>query len=161
MAAAVLLPAGFVVLHAEGLLLAEADGAEAVGRNTQRNQILLDGAGAAVAEAEVIFGGATLVAMAFDGDFDRRVLLQEVSRLRERRAGIGTNVGLVVVKVGVAHFLVKIGWRFLFLRRWRRRINGDGSSGAGGAARTGGGDRVRRGVRGRDLGSALSRHCAN
>jgi len=35
MAAAVLLPAGFIALHAEGLFLAEADGAEAVGRDAK------------------------------------------------------------------------------------------------------------------------------
>src|ERR1700737_3582869 len=47
MAAAVLLPAGLAALSAEGLLLAEADGAEAVGRKAERNEILLHGAGAA------------------------------------------------------------------------------------------------------------------
>src|SRR5437763_639937 len=64
MAAAVLLPAGLVALHAEGLLLAEADGAEAVGGNAQRNHELLDGGGAAIAEAQVVFRGATLVGLA-------------------------------------------------------------------------------------------------
>jgi len=161
MAATILLPAGFVVLHAEGLLLAEADRAEAVGRNAQRNEILLDGVGAAVAEAEVVFGGTTLVAMAFDGDFYRGILLQVISGLRERRASVGTNVGLVVVEIGVAHFLAKIGLGLHFLRRWRRRIDCDGGRSAGGAARAGGRNRVRRRVRWRDLGRALSRDGAN
>src|SRR4029077_15246927 len=117
MAAAVLLPASLVVLRAERLLLAEADGAEAVGRNAQRDKILLDGAGAAIAKAEVVFGGAALVAVAFDDDFDRRGPLQEVRGRREGDAGVGTNVGLVVVKVGVTHFLIEIG----LARRRRRR----------------------------------------
>src|SRR6267143_167367 len=105
MAAAVLLPAGFVVLHTEGLLLAEADGAEAVGRNAQRNEILLDGAGAAIAKAEVVLRGTTLVAMALYGDFDRRVFFQEVRSRGESDASVRTNVGLVEVKIGVPHFL--------------------------------------------------------
>src|SRR5438046_868126 len=67
MAATILLPAGFGALHAERLLLAEADGAEAVGRDAQRDEILLDGTGAAITEAEVIFGRTTLIAMTFDG----------------------------------------------------------------------------------------------
>ena len=48
-ASAVLLPAGFVALGAEGLFFAEADGADAVGGDAQGDEILLDGAGAAIA----------------------------------------------------------------------------------------------------------------
>src|SRR5436190_2199117 len=102
MAATILLPAGFGALHAERLLLAEADGAEAVGRDAQRDEILLDGTGAAITEAEVIFGRPTLIAMTCDG-----------------------------------------------------------CRGAGRTARTRGRDRVGGGVGGRDLGRALSGHCAN
>src|SRR6266446_5839253 len=159
MAAAILLPAGFVVLHAEGLLLAEADGAEAVGRNAQRNEILLDRVGAAVAETEIVFGGTTFVAVAFDGRLDRRMSLQEVRSRGKSSASVGTNVGLVVVEIGIAHFSQKEfilrgpRWR---RRWWRRRIDRDGSGGAGGAAGAGGGNRVGRGVGGRDLGRALS-----
>jgi hypothetical protein len=50
MAAAVLLVAVFGGLHAERLFLAEADGVETVGGNTQGNQVLLDGACTAVSE---------------------------------------------------------------------------------------------------------------
>src|ERR1700676_656732 len=120
MAAAILLPAGLVALVAEGLLLAEANDGEAVGRNAQRNEVLLDGAGAAIAQTQVVFRGATLVAVAFDGCFDRRVAFQEVRGLGKSGAGIGTNVGLVIVKIGVAHFLreepIEVN-----LWRWRRR----------------------------------------
>src|SRR5229473_4678740 len=100
MAAAILLPASLVVLHAERLLLAEADGAEAVGRDAQGHEILLDGVGAAIAKAEIVFRGAALVAVAFDGGFDRWVFLQEVRGRGERSAGVGTNVGFVEVKIG-------------------------------------------------------------
>src|SRR5580704_15221626 len=104
MAAAVLLPAGLVAVHAERLFLAVADGGDAVGGNAERDEVLLGGIGAAVAESEVVFGGAALVAMAFDGHFDLRVVLQEVRSLGKGLTGIGANVGFVEVKIGVAHF---------------------------------------------------------
>jgi len=66
-AAAVLLPAGFGALGAEGLFFAEAYGADAIGGDAQGDEILLDGAGAAIAKSEVVFGGAALIAVAFDG----------------------------------------------------------------------------------------------
>src|SRR6266436_320551 len=87
MAAAVLLPAGLGALHAEGLFLAEAHGA-----------------GAAVAQAQVVFSGPALVAVAFDDHFEARIAFQEIGGFRERGASIGTNVGFVVVEIGVAHF---------------------------------------------------------
>src|ERR1700731_4252181 len=138
MAAPVLLPAGFVALVAEGLLLAEADGAEAVGGNAQRNEVLLHGGGAAIAEGQVVFRGATLVAVAFDGCLDRRVSFQEVRGLGKRGAGIRTNVGLVVVEIGVAHFSQKefVVRGPLWRRRRRRRIYRDGCGGTGGAPGT-------------------------
>ena len=55
-AAAILLPARFVALRAEGLFFAEADGADAIGGDAQRDEVLLDGAGAAVSERKVVFG---------------------------------------------------------------------------------------------------------
>jgi hypothetical protein len=48
-ASAVLLPAGFGALGAEGLFFAEAYGADAVGGDAQGDEILFDGAGAAIA----------------------------------------------------------------------------------------------------------------
>src|SRR5467141_282146 len=163
MAATVLLPAGLAALVAEGLLLAEADGAEAVGRNAQRNEVLLHGGGAAIAKGQVVFRGATLVAVAFDGCFDRRVAFQEVRGLGKSGAGIGTNVGLVKVEIGIAHFSQK---EFVVrgpLWRWRRRrrIHRDGCGGAGGAAGTGGGNRVSSGVGWGDLSGSLSSHGAD
>src|SRR5467141_3612596 len=123
MAATVLLPAGLAALVAEGLLLAEADGAEAVGRNAQRNEVLLHGCGAA----------------------------------------IGTNVGLVKVEIGIAHFSQKefVVRGPLWRRRRRRRIHRDGCGGAGGAAGTGGGNRVSSGVGWGDLSGSLSSHGAD
>src|SRR5260370_8483948 len=129
MAAAVLLPAGFVARGAERLLLAEADGADAVGRHAQRNNVLLHSVGSAIAEAQVVFRGAAFIAVAFDGHPEARIVLQEVRGCRERGAGIRTNVGLVVVEIGIAHssreeFVVRgPRWR---RRRWRPRVHRDG-----------------------------------
>src|SRR5258708_27463074 len=128
MAAAVLLPAGLVVLVAEGLLLAEADDVQAVGRNAERNEVLHHSGGTANAQAQVVFRGTTLVAVAFDGWFNRWVPLQEVRSRRESDASVGTNVGLVAVQLGIAHFspgeFIFRGplWR----RRRRTRIYRDG-----------------------------------
>src|SRR5438876_11156193 len=101
MAATILLPAGFGALHAERLLLAEADGAEAVGRDAQRDEILLDGTGAAITEAEAIFGRTTPIARTFDGYLVLGIALQEVGGLRVGRAGDGKNVSLGIVHIGV------------------------------------------------------------
>src|SRR5260370_41498273 len=99
-AAAILLPARFVVLVAEGLFLAEADGADAIGGDAQGNEILLDGAGAAIAEREVVFGGPGLVAMAFNGHANLRVVAQEVGGFGARFGGLRRSVGLGETRKG-------------------------------------------------------------
>src|SRR5216684_1077713 len=81
MAATVLLPASFGALHAEGLFLAEADGADAVGGDAERNGVLLHGVGTANAEGQVVFRGAALVAVAFDDHFEARIVFQEIRGL--------------------------------------------------------------------------------
>src|SRR5258706_1535793 len=144
-AAAILLPAGFVALVAEGLFFAEADGADAIGGEAQGDEILLDGAGAAIAEREVVLGGTALVAVAFDGDAELRVIAQEVSGLGECCAGVRANVCFVEIKIGVLDFLweeriqVRRGRGF-----YRRRGHADRNTRGGvcGTAGTARGDRV-------------------
>ena len=92
-AAAILLIAVFGGLHAEGLFLAEADGVDAIGGDAQRDEILLGGAGAAIAQSEVVFGRTALVAMAFNGDALGRIVAQIFGGFAESGAGIGANVG--------------------------------------------------------------------
>ena len=104
-AAAILLIAVFGRLHTEGLFFAEADGIDAIGGDAQRDQVLLGGAGAAIAESEVVFGGTALVAMAFNGDALGRVVAEILGGFAESGASVGANVGLVEVKVSVADFL--------------------------------------------------------
>src|SRR5690348_2856131 len=104
MAAAVLLPTGLTVLLAEGLLLAEADGGELAGRDAQRNEILLHSRSTAVAQAEVVFRRATLVAVALNSRFHRRMTFEELRCRGERLASVGADVRFVGVKVRVLNF---------------------------------------------------------
>ena len=75
---AVALPAFLVALGAKLLFLAEAGGVEAIGGNAELNEVILDGRGAAIAENNVVFGGAAFVAAAFDGRLDLRIFAEEV-----------------------------------------------------------------------------------
>ena len=70
MAATILLIARLSGFIAERLFFAVADGAEAVRRNAQGDEILFYCGGATISETEVVFGGAALIAMAFDGGFN-------------------------------------------------------------------------------------------
>src|SRR5690348_2404073 len=63
---AVLGPGGLVVALRDGLLLAEADGLDAVVRHAQHGHDLLHRLGAALAEREVVYAAAALVAIALD-----------------------------------------------------------------------------------------------
>ena len=104
-AAAVLLPAGFVALHAERLFFAIADGADAVGADAQRNHVLLDCRGATIAQRKVVFGGTALIAVTFDDDFDLRVIAQKIGGFAESAARVGANVRFIQIEIGVLHVL--------------------------------------------------------
>src|SRR5438067_4640698 len=138
MAAAVLLPASLVVFHAERFLLAEADGIHAIGGDAERYEIFFHGGGATVAEAEVVFGRAALVAMTLDGYSYRRIGFEVFRGLRERLADVGANVRFVEIKIGIVDSLLE-GSRGGSRGAWRRRSvhgnRGAGGSGATGAAR--------------------------
>src|SRR5277367_2021570 len=80
--AAVLLPAFFRGLGAEWLLFAIAHNANAVGSDARLHQRLLGGVGAALAQREVVFVGATLVAVSAYQHFDVGVLRKVCRRFR-------------------------------------------------------------------------------
>jgi hypothetical protein len=101
MAAAILLPASFVALHAEGLLLAEANGGKAIRGDAEGNEILFHGIGAAITEAQVVFRRAALIAVAFNGHFEARIIFQKICGLGECGTSVGTNVRFVVVEIGI------------------------------------------------------------
>src|ERR1700735_1207408 len=137
MRAPILLPARFIVFGAEWPLFAPAHGIHAVGRNAKRNKIILGSLGSAFAEANIIFGGTTLVAMALDGYSDLRIRPQKFSGLSQISAGVGANVGFVEVKIRVLHILFEqLAQALISARRsfhWRR-THGDACVRRGGAA---------------------------
>src|SRR5580700_1744973 len=152
--AAVLLPAGFVVVGTLRAFLAVADGLQFIGRNSQLDQEVLGGSGALVAQSQVVLGRAALVAMALDGDAGIGEAgedgLQRVGVLGKRGAGILADIVLVVVEEGVhdaaREHLLQGGLGRDGRRRWRRRLGyidgsggGFGAAGAGGRQRIGGG----------------------
>ena len=94
-AATILLPAGFVGFPAERLFLAKADSVEIGGRNAEVHEILFDGIGTAIAESEVVLGGAAFVTMAFDIDLGVRIAFEEGSGLFEGLASVRPDVRLV------------------------------------------------------------------
>src|SRR5450755_2180703 len=93
--AAVLGPRLVIVADLRGALLAVADDVDAVRRDTQRDERLLRGVGAPLAEAEVVLDGAALVAMALDGDRRRRILLKKLGLTLQDKAGFRGNVALI------------------------------------------------------------------
>src|SRR6202789_438425 len=105
--AAVLLPTFFGVLGAEGTFLAPADGVHAIGTDAQRNQIILGRLRAPFAQADIVFGGTALIAMAFYGDAHLRIGTQEFGGLGESVARIGANVGLFELKESVLPVLLE------------------------------------------------------
>src|SRR2546421_4332303 len=68
--AAILLPAGFRGLETLWGFLAVADDLDRVGGDAVLAQDVLRAMGAAVAEGEGVFGGAALIAVAFESDFE-------------------------------------------------------------------------------------------
>ena len=91
--AAVLRPAGDVVADRDGALLAVGNGAHAVGRDAARGEVVTHGLAAAGAERIVVFAGAALVGMAFDGEGVARIALEPASLLVEGRDGGRGQVG--------------------------------------------------------------------
>src|ERR1700685_4452258 len=96
----VLGPAGFIALSAERLFLAVADGPDTVCRNAQRDQGLLGGIRAVVAQCQVVFSRAALVAVPLDGELDVGMLLQKA---RVGLQGVLRLLSDIVAVVGEVH----------------------------------------------------------
>ncbi len=78
---AILLPTSFVVFSTKRFLFAVAHGSDAIGCDSFLHQSTLQGFGAAAAEGYVVFLRASIVAVAFDHNFDGGML-------RDRRSVI-------------------------------------------------------------------------
>src|SRR5271155_3985451 len=132
MAAAILLPAAFVGLRAEGLLFAVADGLDAIASKSRLYERVFYGVGAIGAESEVVFGGATLVAVSLNRDADVGMLLQEAGIALNNALVGATDVVLVIFEINIFHVLRE---EFFFgcVRgfRWRRGRGIDGHASGG------------------------------
>src|SRR5215831_16666130 len=99
---AVLLPAGIVFCRrAKRTLLAKADHLDPVGRNALLNQGILDLVGAALAQSEVVFVRASLVAMPFNQHLERRMGRQERGVAGDGRLLVTANIGIVIAEENV------------------------------------------------------------
>src|SRR6185369_5398965 len=139
------------------MFLAVADGLDPVDRNPESLDELFGGTGAAVAQPEVVLGGAAFVAMALNHDGRIGEVVQDGLERRgilgERGAGVTANVCLVVIEIcvlDVRRERLVDGDSRRRRCRWRRgrRRSGHVDSGRlrGGATRTGGGKGIGSGV---------------
>src|SRR5215469_14332143 len=101
MPAPVLLPTGFVGLGAEWLFLAVADGLDAIGPDPSRDERILDGAGTAIPQSQIVFRRPAFVAVSFDGEAKVGMLLQESDVALHGGLLIEPDIGLVVIKVDI------------------------------------------------------------
>ena len=148
---AVLLPAILVVLGAERTVFTVRNGCDAICRDSEVDQEVLGRVGAPVAQTEVVFLAAALVAVPFNRELDAGMSLQEVGVGSERLLSVRANVRLVEVKERILdvlpEFLLLVHLNRRWWRRgWRRRRRGHGNPCARGigSARPGGGKRVGR-----------------
>ncbi len=96
--AAVLRPAGDVVTDRHRTLLAVGDGAHTVRIDAARSEIAAHRLGAACAECDVVFAGAALVRMAFDGEGIAVVGLQPLRLLLQGGDRLRAQLGLVALE---------------------------------------------------------------
>src|SRR4029077_1738434 len=104
MGSPIFLPAGLVLLRAEGSFFSVADGLNAVNCHSLRHQKILGGVRAAIAQGHVVFSGAALVAVSLDHDGDARIRTQESSRGGKCGTSVVSNAGFIVVKERISHF---------------------------------------------------------
>src|SRR5262245_15419795 len=93
--AAVLRPAGDVVADRNRALLAVGDGAHAARIDAARGKERTHGLGAAGAEGDVVFAGAALVGMSFDGEGVAVIGLQPLRLLFQGGDRLRAEIGLV------------------------------------------------------------------
>ena len=142
--AAILRPAGDVVAHRHGPLLAVGDRADALGVDAVLGQEVAHRRGALGAERDVVLARAALVGVALDGDGVLRVLLQparlvgeRLLRFRRQIDGVGREVddiadvdGEITRRAGVAGLLRPPparfrAWAYRSRRSPRTRPDGD------------------------------------
>src|SRR5712692_5085432 len=98
---AVLGPAALAVLRAERPLLTEADHRDPIRLHALRDEVFQRRFGAVVAEGQIVFVRAAVVAVALDQDEVTRMSPQPLGVRGEHRRLLGTDVVLVEVEVDV------------------------------------------------------------
>src|SRR5208282_4345535 len=106
-AAAVLLPTGFVVFQAERFLLAVADCLDTAGVHSGRGQGILHRTGALVSQGQIVLGRAAVIAMSLDRKVDVGMLVEKKHVGLYGSLLIGAYVGLVVVEINVLDALTE------------------------------------------------------
>src|SRR5262249_13378482 len=101
MSAAILLPTGLIRLSAERFFLAIADCLNAIGGDASSYERILDGAGAIVAQCQVVLRRTTLVAVCLKRKADARVLLQESDVRLNRGLLARADIRLVVIEIDI------------------------------------------------------------
>src|SRR3954454_24747655 len=86
---AVLRPALFVGVGAEGLFFPKAGGANTIGAYAQFGDLGLNGVGAILTEREIVFDGAALVAMPFDHQLRAGMVGEELRARSDSVAAFG------------------------------------------------------------------------
>src|SRR4051812_26467525 len=99
--AAVLRPAALRLLGADRPLFTVGDGAHAGAGHSQGGEIVAHGAGAALAQGEVVLVGAARVGVALDGHRELRLALEKVGVARQLLPGVVGEGALVVVEIDV------------------------------------------------------------
>lgn len=97
--ATVLRPGGLGRTGGDRALLAVGDHLDAGLIDALRQQEVTGGRSPALAKSEVVFAGATLVTMTFDGDGDGRVGVQETGLTKQRTLGVAAESRAVIVEI--------------------------------------------------------------
>lgn len=144
--AAILLIARFVMFITEGVLLAIAGRLDPGFVDAQADHVFLGSIGAAIPKPKVIFLAPPLIAVAFDGEANVAVQIEKDGIFLQRFARVGTNVGLVIIKISVFHCFLEHLVKVFGVSGWRRDSYRDACAGFGMAPTAHGGDRVGGGV---------------
>jgi hypothetical protein len=102
------LPGRLVVAGVDGLALAVGDDLDAVGGDAHGQEVVLGALGPLLAEGQVVFLGAALVAMPFDEDLGRPELREPGGVPVEDGPGVVADEGAVIIEIDRAEGLLAV-----------------------------------------------------
>src|SRR5215831_9038740 len=111
MRAPIALIAAFVGIRANWTLLPIADGTDTIRGYSELHEEIFSGAGAAVAQAQVVFRRPALIAMAFDHNREVRIGRKNATKKGGVRVQgltrVVSNIALVIIEICIAGFVVQ------------------------------------------------------